>query len=109
MSRIMSTNTWTLCMRSFTTTHRRGWNNATAFHNRSASAHTLSKGDKEDVNQVEKAIMRDSQVYSTTAVKTTKDPDSPGANTGSGSQHNKVTTQEHNKVTTQEHNKVTTK
>ncbi|GLJ50644.1 hypothetical protein SUGI_1078940 [Cryptomeria japonica] len=49
----------------------------------SASAHTLSKGDKEDVNQVEKAIMRDSQVYSTTAVKTTKDPDSPGANTGS--------------------------
>ncbi|XP_057815684.1 uncharacterized protein LOC131029276 [Cryptomeria japonica] len=98
---IVSSNIWTVCMRSFTTTHLRAWSSATVLHNR--FAHILSKGDKEDVNQVEKAIMRgDSRVLSTAAVKTTKDPKKRDADTGRDPQHNIVTTQEDNKKDTKQ-------
>ncbi|XP_057815691.2 uncharacterized protein LOC131029284 isoform X1 [Cryptomeria japonica] len=105
---IVSSNTWALCMRSFTTTHRRVWSNATVFHNR--FTHTFPKGNNdkvthslkgrenlqlEDVNLVEntnkefkKASKGGTQRFSTAAVMSVKPPDPPGPNTGDGPHHN---------------------
>ncbi|XP_057815711.2 uncharacterized protein LOC131029294 isoform X2 [Cryptomeria japonica] len=43
----MSSNTWALCMRSFTTTHLRAWSSATVFQNR--FKHTFPKGNNDKV------------------------------------------------------------
>ncbi|XP_057815705.1 uncharacterized protein LOC131029291 isoform X1 [Cryptomeria japonica] len=113
MSRIIvSSNTWTVCMPTFTSTHLRARSSSTVFQNR--FTHTFAKGNNdkvtlslearenpqlEDVNLVEKTnneikkpskggTMRgESKRFSTAAVKSGKSPKRPGPNKGSGPQH----------------------